>query len=55
MALAPFVSVSFGQFRDVTTTTAIAGGGMTTPNEQELAKTSWHEWIFIGVRAAFMP
>jgi opacity protein-like surface antigen len=52
-AVAPFVSVSIGQFRGISTKTAT--GMMTTTTDQDLAKTSLHEWILIGVRAAFMP
>ena len=53
VALAPFVSVSFGQFRGISTKTTT--GMTTTTTEEDVAETSVHEWILIGVRAAFMP
>jgi hypothetical protein len=53
VALAPFVSVSFGQFRGISTNTTT--GMTTTTTEEDVAETSVHEWILIGVRAAFMP
>jgi outer membrane protein W len=53
VAVAPFVSVSIGQYQSVSNTTTI-GSTSTTANE-DLAKKSLHEWILIGVRFAFMP
>jgi len=53
VALAPFVSVSFGQFRGISTKTTT--GMTTTTTEEDVAETSVHEWILIGVRTAFMP
>jgi len=52
-ALAPFVSVSFGEFR--TTSTSTTNGTTTTTNDQDLVRRSFHEWILIGVRVAFTP
>jgi opacity protein-like surface antigen len=55
--VAPFVSVSIGQFRNVSnkTTTVTPVGTTTSTEDQELADTSIHQWILFGVRAAFMP
>jgi opacity protein-like surface antigen len=53
VSLAPFVSVSLGQFRHLSTTTTI--GNSSTTTDEDLAKTSLHEWILIGVRVAFAP
>jgi len=53
LSLAPFISLSLGQFRSTSTTTS--AGSTTTTTDQDLAKKSLHEWIFIGVRLAFMP
>ena len=53
VALAPFVSVSFGQFRGISTKTTT--GMTTTTTDEDVAETAVHEWILIGVRAAFMP
>jgi len=53
VALAPFVSVSIGQFRHISTKTVT--GTTTTTTDEDVAATSLHEWILIGVRAAFMP
>ena len=53
VALAPFVSVSIGQFRHISTQTVT--GTTTTTTDEDVAATSLHEWILIGVRAAFMP
>lgn len=53
VALAPFVSVSFGQYRHVSGKTTI--GMTTTTTDEDVTQTSVHEWILIGVRAAFMP
>ena len=53
VALAPFLSVSFGQFRHTSTKTTT---GMTSNTmDEDVTDTSVHEWILIGVRAAFMP
>jgi hypothetical protein len=51
--IAPFLSVSIGQFRGISTTTT--AGNTTTTMDQDVAKTSLHEWILIGARVAFMP
>lgn len=51
--VAPFISLSFGQFRHSSLKTS-RGSGSTT-QEQGIAKESIHEWILLGVRAAFMP
>jgi len=53
VALAPFVSVSFGQFRHASTETTTAM--TTTTMDEDVTQTAVHEWILIGVRAAFMP
>ena len=53
VALAPFVSVSFGQYRHVSGNTTV--GTTTTTMDEDVTATSIHEWILIGVRAAFMP
>ena len=53
VVIAPFVSVSIGQFESISTTTTTANSKSTM--DQDLAKTSFHEWILIGVRAAFAP
>ena len=57
LVLAPFLSVSIGQFRNVTTkTTAVTPLGTTTMiTDEDLVDTSIHEWILFGVRAAFRP
>jgi hypothetical protein len=52
-ALAPFISFSIGQFRSTSVTTS--NGTTTTTTDQDLAKTSFHEWFLIGARVAFMP
>ena len=54
IALAPFLSVSIGQSRHVSTTTS-NGGNQSSTTDQDLEKTSLHEWILIGVRVAFAP
>jgi opacity protein-like surface antigen len=53
VVLAPFISFSLGQFQSIKTTTRT--GTITTTTEEDLASKSIHEWILIGVRAAFMP
>ena len=53
VVIAPFLSVSIGQFRGITTTTT--AGNTTTTQDQDVAKTALHEWILIGARVAFMP
>jgi opacity protein-like surface antigen len=53
LALAPFVSLSLGEYR--TTSTTNTTGMTSTTTDQDLAKTSLHEWILVGVRFAFMP
>ena len=55
VALAPFVSVSFGQFRSVSTTTTNQMTMTSMTTDEDVTNTSVHEWILIGVRAAFMP
>ena len=51
--LGPFLSLSFGQYRNTSTT--ISRGSSSSTSDQDLAKESIHEWILIGVRAAFKP
>ena len=51
--LAPFVSLSIGQYQSNSTTTTT--GATTTTADEDLAKKSLHEWILIGVRLAFSP
>lgn len=53
VAIAPFLSVSLGQFRNTTTTTTTANNKVEMNND--LVKTSLHEWILIGVRVVFAP
>src|SRR5262245_17343659 len=53
VAVGPFMSVSFGQFRHVETTTTI--GTVSTTDDVDLAKKSIHEWIMFGARIAFLP
>jgi opacity protein-like surface antigen len=53
-AVAPFVSLSIGQFQSTSTTTAL-GNGTTTTTDQDLTKKSLHEWIMIGARVSFAP
>jgi len=53
LVVAPFISFSLGQFRSVSTRTTIAN--ITTTTDEDIAKHSIHEWIFIGARFAFMP
>ena len=53
VAIAPFVSVSIGQFRNTSTTTTTANN--KNEMDQDLEKTSLHEWILIGVRVVFAP
>lgn len=53
LALAPFVSLSLGEYRTTSTTTTT--GATSTTVDQDVAKTSLHEWILIGVRLAFAP
>ena len=53
VAVGPFISVSFGQFRHNETTTMT---GMTSNTvDVDLAKKSIHEWIMFGARISFMP
>jgi hypothetical protein len=52
-AVAPFVSVSIGQY-DSTSTTTVTGMTSTT-SSPGLAKQSLHEWIMIGARVSFSP
>jgi len=51
--VAPFVSVSLGQFRKMAQTTTV--GSTTRTDKYNVAKESLHEWILIGVRVAVMP
>jgi opacity protein-like surface antigen len=51
--VAPFASVSIGQFQSTSTTTVTGMSSMT--NSQDLAKKSLHEWIMIGARVSFSP
>jgi opacity protein-like surface antigen len=53
VTVAPFISVSIGQYQSVSTTTTV--GMTTTTTDEDLAKKSLHEWILIGLRFAFMP
>ena len=53
VTVAPFISVSVGQYQDVSTETTI--GATTTTTDEDLAKKSLHEWILIGLRFGFMP
>ena len=53
VTVAPFISVSLGQYQSVSRTTTI--GMTTTTTDEDLAKKSLHEWILIGVRFGFMP
>jgi opacity protein-like surface antigen len=53
VALAPFLSVSIGQFQSTSVKTTT--GQMSNTTDQDLAEKSLHEWILIGVRVAFMP
>ncbi len=55
VALAPFVSVSFGQFRHVSTTVNNPMSMTSMTTDEDVVETSIHEWILFGVRAAFMP
>jgi opacity protein-like surface antigen len=52
-AIGPFVSLSFGQFQHIETTTVT--GMTTTTTDEDLAKKSVHEWIMIGARMSFLP
>jgi hypothetical protein len=51
--VAPFFSVSFGQFLSTKTTTRNGSNSLTS--EEDLASKSVHEWILVGLRAAFSP
>ena len=53
VTVAPFISVSIGQYQSVSTTTTI--GATATTTDDDLAKKSLHEWIMIGLRFGFMP
>ena len=56
VTVAPFISVSVGQYQSVSTTTTIGTTTtITTTTEEDLAKKSLHEWILIGLRFGFMP
>jgi opacity protein-like surface antigen len=52
-AVAPFISLSIGQFRSISTTTTT--GSTSTTTDQDLAKTSLHEWIMLGLRVSYTP
>jgi opacity protein-like surface antigen len=51
--IGPFLSLSFGQYRNWSVTTPV--GPSSGTREEGIAKESIHEWILIGVRAAFKP
>ena len=53
VAVGPFMSVSFGQFRHRETTMSNDMTSVTT--DVDLAKKSFHEWIMFGARIAFLP
>jgi len=53
IALAPFFSVSIGQYGHRTDTTT--GNNTTLTMDDDLVRTSTHEWILLGVRFAFTP
>jgi hypothetical protein len=53
ISIGPFLSVSIGQFRNTSTTTTTTNN--KTEMDQDLAKTSLHEWILIGARVTFAP
>jgi outer membrane protein W len=52
--LSPFISVSFDQYRHLSFS-GTAAGAVTLRGDGSPAKESVHEWILIGVRAAFKP
>jgi len=51
--IAPFLSVSFGQFQSRSTKTV--AGALTTTLDEDYDDKSLHEWILIGARFAFAP
>jgi opacity protein-like surface antigen len=51
--IGPFFSLSFGQYRNRSTT--VSGGSSSSTTDQSPAKESIHEWFLIGLRAAFKP
>ena len=51
--IAPFLSVSFGQYRNFSSKTE--AGALTTTVDQDYDKKSFHEWVLIGARFAFAP
>jgi outer membrane protein W len=51
--IGPFLSLSFGEYRNISTT--LSRGSSSSTTDQSLAKESIHEWILIGVWAAFKP
>lgn len=53
VVLGPFISWSLGQYQNETVTTKT--GTLTTTSDQDLARQSLHEWIFVGVRVAVIP
>jgi len=53
VSVAPFISVSIGQYQSMSTTATI--GATTTTMDDDLAKKSLHEWILVGLRFGFMP
>jgi opacity protein-like surface antigen len=53
VVLAPFLSLSFGQYRYLLVSDSI--GGISLTGDGSPAKESIHEWILLGVRAAFLP
>jgi opacity protein-like surface antigen len=52
-AVAPFFSMSIGQFGSTSTTNTT--GSTTNTTEQDLEKTSIHQWFLFGLRASFTP
>ena len=53
VVIAPFLSVSLGQYQSRSTKTV--AGALTTDVDQDYDKKSLHEWILIGARFAFAP
>lgn len=49
--IAPFISLSFGQFRR--RSDSMTDGSSSLSNDDSLATRSIHEWILLGMRAAF--
>jgi len=53
LLVAPFLSVSFGQYQSSSTKTV--AGALTTNVDQDYDDKSVHEWVLIGARFAFSP